>query len=61
MLEHATSQSKEISIQPQSHFGVSWMQVVPHIIHLELVLFGLVFFSGEKNRQKLFWVNSARE
>lgn len=49
MLEHATIQSQEISTHPQSHFGVSWWQVIPHIIHLELL-----FFLGKKTDRSFF-------
>ena len=49
MLEYATIQSQEISTHPQSHFGVKWQQVIPHIIHLEL------FFSLGKKPDKSFF------
>ena len=48
MLEHATIQSQEISTHSQSDFGVKWQQVIPHIIHLELL------FSWGRSQTKAF-------
>lgn len=49
MLGHATIQSQEISTHSQSHFGVKWQQVIPHIIHLELL------FSWGRSQTEAFW------